>query len=306
VVSILPVPFVSLKWVRKLNARRLIHAIQTTLERHKLVQPILLTTSPLAGSIVHHVGERLSIYYCMDEFSLWPGIDTHLIRSEEQSLINSVDAVIVTAQTLQQTKVPPSGFIQTITHGVHASHFSLSTATSREVALSDFIKVAYFGLIDERLDQKLLCDVLNRNSNIKLCMIGPVKTDVDELKQHERVEFKGFVAYSSLPSVISDIDVFVLPYKVDALSDFINPLKLKEYLATGRPVVATPISEVCKLASYLSVAGSAELFEKEIVTAARSPNKSKIDAAKALAYSESWETKAEELSAFIQRLERKC
>ena len=77
--------------------------------------------------------------------------------------------------------------------------------------------------------------------------IGPVKVDLETLKKNSNLHFFPPVTYNELPKYLAGIDVYIIPYKVNELSRYINPLKLKECLAVGKPVVSTPLPEVLKI-----------------------------------------------------------
>ena len=98
------------------------------------------------------------------------------------------------------------------------------------------------------------------------------------------------------------MDIFLLPYIRNDLSECINPLKLKEYLATGRPVIATALPEVLKLNDYLFIGSSGNDFVSIIY---------KLQKSNQILYSkktttfikenETWDKKAKELSVLIQK-----
>ncbi len=176
------------------------------------------------------------------------------------------------------------------------SHFNIGAKES----FSNPLKLCYFGLFDERSDQSILLAVANNVPNCEIHIFGNVVCDISLLSNQQNIIFHGKVAYADLPKLISPIDIFLLPYVRSELTNNINPLKLKEYLATGRPVIATALPEVVKLKEYLYLGKTKEDFVntvKDLVS-----QKVKYDSHKTVNYiksNETWLSKANYLSSLI-------
>src|SRR5690606_38771184 len=98
-------------------------------------------------------------------------------------------------------------------------------------------RIGYFGLIDERSDQELIAALAERMPDHSFVLAGPVATAVQRLAALRNVHFTGAIPYAELPALAHGLDVLFLPYGLNAFTRTLSPLKLLEYLATGKPVV---------------------------------------------------------------------
>jgi glycosyltransferase involved in cell wall biosynthesis len=133
-------------------------------------------------------------------------------------------------------------------------------------------------------------------------MIGEVQTDTSALQELPNVHLLGRRDYQSLPAYCKIFDVAILPFVVNELTLAANPLKLREYLAAGLPVVATPLPEVQKLDGLLRTASTAEEFLDEIEALLNEGKRGPSLEVSRLMEPESWDEKVEELSWIITNL----
>ncbi|MFN8370937.1 MAG: glycosyltransferase [Bacteriovoracaceae bacterium] len=176
------------------------------------------------------------------------------------------------------------------------SHFNIGAKSQ----FGSPLKLCYFGLFDERSDQNILLAVATKVENCEIHIFGNVVCDISLLSNQKNIIFHGKIAYSELPKLINPIDIFLLPYVRSELTNNINPLKLKEYLATGRPVIATALPEVAKLKEYLYLGNTQEDFVTTVKDLASA--KIKYDSQKTVDYiksKETWASKASFLSELL-------
>src|SRR5690606_17409228 len=103
----------------------------------------------------------------------------------------------------------------------------------------------FFGVLDERLDLELLAGAADLRPDYQFVMVGPVvKIDPAALPQRPNIHYLGQRPYADLPAYIAGWDVAIMPFSRHASTRFISPTKTPEYLAAGRPVVATSIRDV--------------------------------------------------------------
>ena len=119
-------------------------------------------------------------------------------------------------------------------------------------------------MIDERFDTELLDKIAEMRPDWSFMMVGPVvKISEDELPRRANIHYLGSKTYSELPSYLSGWDVALMPFAMNASTEFISPTKTPEYLAGGKPVVSTPIKDVVRHYGQLEgvqIAGDAESF----------------------------------------------
>ncbi len=103
-------------------------------------------------------------------------------------------------------------------------------------------------------------DIATSIPDCEIHIVGNVVCSTRALDACSNVIFHGKIDYHKLPTAISEMDMFLLPYVRNELTDNINPLKLKEYLLTGRPVIATYLPEVVKFKNYLFLGKDSQEF----------------------------------------------
>jgi len=296
IISSTCLPFAKVPGVRKFNRWSIVKTVKKNLKKLRFRNYLLITTLPTVSDFLEMINPRFSIYYCVDDFTLWPGVYGNLIRELEERLLSQVDLVIATSDNLMNTRKGNKNETKLLTHGVDRMHFSGKDQNKMDKRINKVI--GYFGLVDERCDMELLTSIVRELNNFKFTLIGERRVPTRNLRGMKNVNLLGKVSYDILPQYLKDIDVFILPYKINELTKSINPLKLKEYLSTGKPVIATPIPEVLKLSKYLTIASTSDEFKKAILEIdqneyATDPNLS------AFLSEESWDSKAEEFSEYV-------
>ncbi len=297
IVSPFMIPFNQFALIRKFNQYSVEKAVSKELELLSKKAPILITSVPNACDYIGHFNEKFKLYYCVDEFSLWPGLDLKLVKKLEDELLARVDRVVATSDALAVSKTKKNFETPVIGHGVDFNHFSIGPKAERHAHLN----ICSFGLIDERLDQELIHYLAATHPQATFHFIGPVVCDIEKLKMMSNIVFYGRKNYIDLPELIKPMDIFLLPYIKSELTRNINPLKLKEYLATGRPVLATGIAEVIKLRDYLFVIESKE--QAKDLIAKIELNQVEFSSAKVIDYiqeNETWASKTRLLCQLIK------
>lgn len=249
------IPYNRFKMIRWLNQYCVRRTIDRALDPGDL-NVISIASVPQAGEYVGFFNEKSIVYFCVDDFEEWPGLDKKLVSDFERKLISRADLIFATSRKLCITRTKPGRITPLISHGVDLNHFS---AMPTYVAEDSPIRLCYFGLFDERSDQELLAQVIAKNVSVELHVIGPIACEIkQELKNSPRVIFHGRVSYQELPSRIKEMHVLVLPYVRNELTKSLSPLKLKEYLATEKPVLSTRLNEVEPYEAYAYLANTAD------------------------------------------------
>jgi len=119
-------------------------------------------------------------------------------------------------------------------------------------------RIGYVGLVDDRLDWILIEKMAQALKAVSFIFVGKLDKDLHQLPKLENIHFVGPVSYEEVPDVLHSFDVLILPYVVNSFTQTINPLKLKEYLASGVPVVGVPLPEIKKFAPFVHLARTPE------------------------------------------------
>lgn len=261
--------------IRNLNARFLGWQVRRAMKLLRFQSPVNWVFNPAAGILAGRLGEREIIYYCVDEYTAFSGVNTSALLEIEAELLRKANLVIVSAEKLQQTKQSPSGPTLLVRHGVDYSHFRTALAPSTPIPqeLAGLPKpiIGYFGLIAEDwVDIPLLVHVARSFPQGTLVLVGKSTMDVTALAREPNVKLTGRMPYASLPGFCKGFDVALIPFPISPVTLHANPLKAREYLAAGLPVVSTPIPEV-EVLGECRIGRTPEEFVAEIRAALASP-----------------------------------
>ncbi len=299
IVTPFMIPYNQFSLIRWFNKYSVLKSVQKKMIELNFKADFTIASVPNSCDYVGNFSEKKIIYVCVDEFSLWPGLDFNLVSKMESMLLKKSDLVFATSTNLLKSKSNQKTDTILLTHGVDFNHFKLPVKKINP----EKIKICYFGLFDERSDQKIIQYIADHVENCEVFIIGSTTCNVSMLKAHPKIKFTGPVQYSELPAKISDMDIFILPYVKNELTNNINPLKLKEYLSTGRPVISTSLAEVLMLKNYLFIADSGIAF-KNVIDQSRK-NELSFDSEKIQRYildTQTWVAKAGEFSKKLNEL----
>lgn len=304
VCSPLMTPFQRPAWLAERSTRSVVRRVARELSRLGLEDPCIVTTVPNVHEAVRRIPARKVVYYCVDDFSEWPGLDRERILAMEARLLESVDGVVATSRALFERfegRFPT----RLLTHGVDYELFAREgLAEHPSLRAIPKPRVGYYGLIDARTDAELLAAVARASSEVSFVLTGPSEGIPEALRALRNVRFTGPVPYDELPAVVAGWQACLLPYRLNDLTAKINPLKLKEYLATGKPVIAAPLPEALSLLPHLRVAATAAEWTELIRDAVRGAWAPDRRALEGLLRPHGWEAKAAELLRACEGLGR--
>lgn len=301
VISPFMIPLSPIAAVRSFNRRSVVSSVERSMRDLGMKNPILLATLPMASDFVGKVGESMVIYYCVDDFANWPDMNAGpMILAMEDRLLDQADLVVAVSDHLLMTRPARKGVTRLLTHGVDVDHFRQARIDRRPSELLASLPrpvIGFFGLLDNRMDWELVQAILEQRPDWSVVFLGNAQVPLDRFSAYENFIHVPAVPYADLPRHAAGFDVAVLPYVVDRTTAGINPLKLKEYLALGLPVVTTALPGVMAFGDCLHVASGPEAFMKAVESAlAEGENQAGLARLKG----ESWSEKAELLSSWIE------
>lgn len=205
--------------------------------------------SPMSLAYSDHLTPQLTIYDCMDELSAFKGAPPELVEHERQ-LMSMADVVFTGGVSLYEAKRSQHDNIHPFPSSVDVAHFATARQALPEPEDQAVIpgpRLGFYGVIDERLDLDLLSEIAFQRPDWQLVLVGPVvKIDPAILPRHDNIHYLGGKVYDELPHYLSGWDVALMPFALNESTRFISPTKTPEYLAGGRPVVSTPITDVVR------------------------------------------------------------
>jgi glycosyltransferase involved in cell wall biosynthesis len=239
----------------------------------------------------------------VDEFSEWPGADRRAMLDMERDLLARVDLVIATSEALFEAKSARHPRVRLLPHGVDWERFrSGAGRVPPELERIARPRVGYPGLVDSRLDVARITGLARAMARTSFVFIGPRQLGPSELDGLANVHFLPAVPYDDVPAVLAQLDVAFLPYAESGLTSHMNPLKLREMLAAGLPVVATPLPEIARLGEGVRLARDHDEWMAAL-RAALAEGRTRAAARAESVRGESWEVRAEQFSRFLQEAE---
>ena len=205
--------------------------------------------TPMMLPFSRHLRADCVVYDCMDELANFRFAPPELLPLESELFVRA-DFVFTGGHSLYEAKRERHARIYPFPSSVDRRHFARARETMREPADQAAIpgpRLGFYGVIDERMDLPLLASVADARPDWSLVMVGPVvKIGEDELPRRPNIHYLGNKDYSALPDYLSGWNVALMPFAINESTRFISPTKTPEYLAAGRAVVSTPITDVIR------------------------------------------------------------
>jgi glycosyltransferase involved in cell wall biosynthesis len=258
-----------------LNGRMLARQINRAVRRLRFRDPIVWSFLPTAAHVVPHVAASLRIYHCVDEYAGNPGVDTERILAAEAKLMESSDLVFATSRPLAARLSGMHPRVRCIPNGAEVRRFFSPSGPPGDLLAIPQPRVGYVGnLAAYMLDIPLLRAVAAGRPEWSLVLIGPEgvgdpSTDLTGLKQLANVHALGPRPYDDIPAYLAGMDVCLIPFARNRVTESALPLKTCEYLAADKPVVATPLQALRDepdLAGVIRFADTAEAFAAAIAS----------------------------------------
>ena len=222
--------------------------------------------SPMALAWTDHLDSALIVYDCMDELSAFKFAPTDL-KNIEKDLMNRADVVFTGGRSLFEAKKTLHANIFCFPSSIDKEHFSQARTILWEPADQQAIpppRLGFFGVIDERLDIDLIDKLAAARPDWHIVLVGPVvKIDPAMLPQKDNIHYLGGKNYKELPAYLAGWDIAILPFAKNESTQFISPTKTPEYLAGGKPVISTSITDVVNpygINGLVEIADTAEEF----------------------------------------------
>ncbi len=267
-MSVPQIPFRRLPFVRRVNVALGRFLVKRALKRLGFARTLSWFAVPHPGFLANAFDETAVVYYCIDDYAALPDVDARAVAQMDAHLTSRADQVFVASSLMLQAKrrLKPSTVLAP--HGVDVALFR--TASDRQLPIAPGARnlrrpvVGFYGLIEEWIDLDLIADLAVRRPRWTFLMIGRLAVDPGRLKALPNIVFAGPQPYRSLPNWARAFDVAIIPYRLTRQVVNSAPLKLREYLATGKPVVAVPAPEIERFAGLVRIARGPEQFIREI------------------------------------------
>ena len=297
--------------INRLNNRCITWILRVWKKRLDMRDLVLWTYNPYSESLVGRLGETCAVYGCVDELSASRGlVNAEVVKAFERRLIEKADAVYVTHENLLRSKREYAKNIHLVPNGVEIEHFGKTIlAETPGVPEMEKIKkpvIGFLGSIQYWVDMDLLRHIAVARPEWSLVLIGPVGrlAKTEKVEALHNVHLLGRKPYSDLPLYLKRWDVCINPYILDETAENCSPLKLYEYIASGKPVVSVDMPEARKFPGIVEIAKTYDEFLGRIdAILERLPeDRAAVERRMAAVASHSWSRRFEDLERALEPL----
>jgi len=307
VVTPLVIPFHDVKVVQTFNAWFLAHYIRRQACRLGMKDFQLWTFLPTTAPLIRYLKPRKVIYYCVDEWSAFSFLNGRLMEQMETDLIKQSDVVITSAEKLYASKrhLHPKTYL--VPHGVDSEHFGKAclpgTIVPKELEGLPTPIVGFWGLIHEWIDIDLIYHAAFQRPEWSFVLIGKTGVDCSSLKKLSNVHLLGVRSYDTLPAFAKGFSVGIMPFKINRLTENVNPIKLREYLAAGLSVVSTPLAEARAYRGVVRFGANVDEFLEALGLAVKDTSEESVRMRLESVKGETWVARVDQISQYVENLD---
>lgn len=294
-ITLLPIP-----WTDKINL-----AIFKNAHINMASYDYIWITDPRHYFLIkNEIKKQKLIYDCMDDMLEFPYIKkysnlyTYETKAEEQ-LIRDADAVLCSASSLNDKLVAR--------YGIEREYHIVNNAITDDVASYIVNRIemppstlVYVGTISAWFDFESVIAVLDRFPNLHVWLYGPIR--MSDPPVHDRLEYKGVIEHKEIVSVMNAALGLIMPFVVNELIVSVNPVKLYEYIYTGKPICAVKYKETEKFSEYVTLYSNKEQFvefARKCLEGAVFTNK---EAMRSYAIDNTWKSRAAQIKTILESL----
>lgn len=248
---------------------------------------ILYITSPHQYYLVDKIKAGLVIYDCLDQFQEW-------VKYEED-MIERADIIFASSEYLYQEKKKYHKKVFLIRNGCDYNHLQNNDKVPIEMTRLKRPIIGMVGAVGSWVDKNILAEVAYGYTTVLIGLEFGSKLP-------EGVIQLGNKAYQDLPQYYNSIDLGIIPFDQSVTSIAANPIKMYEYLAAGKPIVASSLPEMKTFPDFIYTADSPEEFVVKIDTALRDNNKMLIEKRKKAACENTWKMRFEKIESILNLL----
>lgn len=298
------IPLRRLPFVPALNRSLGPALVRRALRRLGFHRPLLWFVVPHALTVLGKLGEAAKVYYCIDNYSTLPGVDAEAVQRMDDFLTREADLLYCCSPVLYEKKRQINPHTHFSPHGVDAGLFGQALDPSLPVAEgARHLKhpvIGYFGVFRGDVDMDLLVRIAKERPHYTLLLIGAAHSGFGELAHLPNVVITGPVPYRTLPSWAKAFDVGIMPYLQTGTTLNSNPLKLREYLAAGLPVVSIWLPEVERFAQHVEIAHNRDEFlpaiDRALATDSPAARQARAEAVRPL----TWDARVDEVIRILE------
>lgn len=229
-------------------------------------RPVVWCLNAPAMELAASLPRRALVFDVLDDWLLHPGMGAFRQAAAKGYEIarRQADAIFTVSPAIETAFAGAAGSVFTVPNGVDIDYFG-ARAEAADLSGIPRPRVGYVGMIESRFDTELMSRVAVELPQVSFCLVGPFdRGHVRQLRILSNIHLLGRRPFDEVPSYLSGFDVCMIPHVRNSFTDRMDPLKLYEYLAAGRPVVSTRIAGLAPFSELIEVTETAEEFSAAI------------------------------------------
>lgn len=263
---------------------------------------IWVTDSLLWWLIKDKIRNAKVIYDCMDDTLEFPYTKKyknlyHFREETECELVNNANFVFCSSEWLAKTitnRYNVKRRINVVNNAISDSFTGLSKTVSTQ---HDTPTLTYIGTISEWFDFDLILHALEKYPQIEVRLYGPIRTPY--IPSHERLKIMGSISHDKIIDTMNEASGLIMPFVVNDLILSVNPVKLYEYIYSGKPIAAVKYGETEKFAEHVTLYETKEDFYRFIETCILKSYKPNATKMRTFALSNTWSKRGNEIVKII-------
>ncbi|MCO6437430.1 MAG: glycosyltransferase [Phycisphaerae bacterium] len=259
--------------------------------------------APDVACLIDRFRTERFVYYCVDDYAGFEGLDSERIMESENTLVDRADVVITTSELLYRSKLQRRSDVALVRHGVDFDHFASAWRNPPprpdDIAGINRPIFGFFGLIHFWIDRALMAALARSRPQYAFVLIGDRATSTAELDGLPNVYFLGRRPNAELPAYCAAFRAGLMPFVRSSMTRSVNPIKMYEYLAAGLPTISTRLPEVERFAGPVIIADTAEAFAQACDRFAYGELNGTRQKISRYVAAESWRSKVEVLSRIV-------
>jgi glycosyltransferase involved in cell wall biosynthesis len=285
--------------------------IKNIMRRWGFDDPVLLIWHPKYSDMIGKFGEKLLVYYVYDNYSGYVGGDPGKPDPAEIELLKKADIVFVLSKELYEQKKQWASHIYHLPNAVDFGLFSrsrdLATKIPDDLAKLPRPRIGYVGTINEKVDVPLLDYISDVHPEWSLVLIGRENYQVNEMKRQfyemlskDNVYWLGYKNYAIIPDYIKGLDVCLMCYIINDWTYYGDPSKMHEYLASGKPTIATGLPAIKEYDRVIKIPNNRDGWIKAIEDSLEQKHQEEIEKRIKVAKDNSYTKRIEVATAIIR------
>ncbi len=305
VLSVWGIPFCRRGPVERLNLWLFRRQVRRAAQKLSFRRPIVWSFLPTMADCGTALDPRLVIYHCVDDYSANPGVNSRAIAQAESAMLRRADVVFTTSRPLYDEKRCMNARTHYVPNVADASIFRPDVAVCDAIArLRTKPVIGFVGNISQyKVDLELIERSARQRPEWNWVLVGPIgygdpATDVSALRAVPNVFFLGEAPHEEVPSYVAGMDVCIIPFRRNDSTAHSFPMKFHEFLAMGKPVVATDLPSLAEFREFFYAVSDDDDFIPAIERALKEPP-SLAQRRILVARENSWERRIREISGIV-------